>query len=119
MIRRIATAAALCLVMVGGGCSLSLQDVPLPSLVSGPTYEVEAVFESALNLPVDSPVKMDGATVGQVTAVRVEDYAAHVKMKIIEDQPLRAGGRAEIRLTSQMGTACGELIESGRASGRA
>ncbi|NYG60165.1 phospholipid/cholesterol/gamma-HCH transport system substrate-binding protein [Nocardioides daedukensis] len=111
MIRRIATAAALCLVMAGGGCSLSLQDVPLPSLVSGPTYEVEAVFESALNLPVDSPVKMDGATVGQVTSVRVEDYAAHVKMKIIEDQPLRAGGRAEIRLTSPMGTAFVELID--------
>src|SRR3546814_2132922 len=54
---------------------------------------------------------MDGATVGQVTAVRVEDYAAHVKMKIIEDQPLRAGGRAEIRLTSQMGTAFVELID--------
>ena len=44
------------LVLVTGataaGCGLSLEDVPLPSLVDGPTYPVTVEFEDALNLPL-------------------------------------------------------------------
>lgn len=117
MIRRTLVAVVLALALVGGagGCSLSLRDVPMPKLVDGPTYEVDAVFDSALNLPVDSPVKLDGATIGQVSEVRVEDYRAHVSMEIVNDQRLRAGARAEIRLTSPMGTAFVELVDGPRS----
>lgn len=111
MIRRLFTATALSVALLTGGCSLSLQDVPMPALVSGPTYEIEAVFDSALNLPLESPVKLDGATVGQITSIQVRDYRAHVRMKIITEQPIRSGARAEIRLTSPMGTAFVELVD--------
>lgn len=110
---RLAVAAGLALALGAGttGCGLELQDVPTPSLVSGPTYEVEAVFDSALNLPPEAPVKLGGATVGQVESIEVRDYQAHVGMAIVEDTRLHDGIRAEIRLTSPMGTAFVELID--------
>lgn len=105
--------AAVALALAAGttGCGLELQDVPTPSLVSGPTYELEAVFDSALNLPPEAPVKLEGATVGQVESIEVLDYEAHVGMAIVEDARLHEGVRAEIRLTSPMGTAFVELID--------
>lgn len=111
MSRRLLAAPVLCLGLLFGGCGLSLDDVPMPALIEGPTYELTAVFENALNLPVDSPVKWGGRTVGQVVAVEVSDYRAEVEMVITEGTAIRAGGRAEIRLTSPMGTAFVELLD--------
>jgi phospholipid/cholesterol/gamma-HCH transport system substrate-binding protein len=92
------------------GCGLQLQDVPMPKLVSGPTYRITAEFSDALNLPVDAPVKMDGATVGQVAAVEPGDYVALVTLAIAEDVELAGNSRAEIRLTSPMGTSFVQLL---------
>ncbi|MFS3130150.1 MlaD family protein [Nocardioides sp. Bht2] len=112
MIRRLVTAPLLAATLfLGGGCGLSLDDVPMPSLIDGPTYQLTAVFDNALNLPVDSPVKWGGRTVGQVVSVTVSDYRAEVVMKVQEDARIRSGGRAEIRLTSPMGTAFVELLD--------
>ncbi|WGY03512.1 MlaD family protein [Nocardioides sp. QY071] len=99
--------------LVGGltaGCGLTLEDVPLPSLVDGPTYAVTIEFADALNLPVDAPVKLDGATVGQVTAVEAGDYVAEVELALSTSVRLRDSSRAEIRLTSPMGTAFVQLL---------
>ncbi|MDP2775591.1 MAG: MCE family protein [Nocardioides sp.] len=110
------TAALVLAIGLGStGCGLELQDVPTPSLVSGPTYEMDAVFDSALNLPPEAPVKLQGATVGQVESIEVQDYEAHVGMLIVEDTRLHDGVRAEIRLTSPMGTAFVELIDGSGA----
>lgn len=100
-------------VLVAGltGCSRGLEDVPLPSLVDGPTHEVEAVFASALNLPEQAPVKVDGATVGQVSEIVVRDYQARVRMDVLDTTRLHEGVRAEVRLTSPMGTAFVELTD--------
>lgn len=117
-------AAAALLVAVGGlgtGCGLSLEDVPLPGLVDGPTYDVTIEFEDALNLPVDAPVKLDGATVGQVSSVEAGEYVAEVELALSTSVRLRDTSRAEIRLTSPMGTAFiqlfpgkkGELLAAG------
>lgn len=112
---RMRRAAAACAALVGvgtvaTGCGLSLEDVPLPSLVSGPTYAVTIEFEDALNLPVDAPVKLDGATVGQVTSVSPGDYVAEVELALSTTVELRDTSRAEIRLTSPMGTAFVQLF---------
>ncbi|CAM3307672.1 MlaD family protein [Nocardioides dubius] len=111
MSRRLLAAPLLCLGLLFGGCGLSLDDVPMPSLIEGPTYELTAVFDSALNLPVDSPVKWGGRTIGQVVGVEVRDYRAVVAMEITDETRIRSGGRAEIRLTSPMGTAFVELLD--------
>ena len=92
------------------GCGLTLEDVPLPGLVDGPTYAVTIEFADALNLPVDAPVKLDGATVGQVTAVEAGDYVAEVELALSTSVRLRDSSRAEIRLTSPMGTAFVQLL---------
>lgn len=92
------------------GCGLTLEDVPLPGLVEGPTYAVTIEFADALNLPVDAPVKLDGATVGQVTAVEAGDYVAEVELALSTSVRLRDSSRAEIRLTSPMGTAFVQLV---------
>lgn len=114
-IRRL-LAAALVSSVAGAtaGCGLGLDDVPLPDLVAGPTYSVTLEFADALNLPVDAPVKLDGATVGQVTAIEAGAYVAEVEVALSETVELRAGSRAEIRLTSPMGTAFVELYPAGR-----
>ena len=111
-LRRAATSAALLVVAKHRVLGLAeLQDVPMPAVVDGPTYELEAVFDSALNLPLQAPVKRDGATIGQVEAIEVDDSQAHVRMQIIESAELPEGSSAEIRLTSPMGTAFVELVD--------
>lgn len=104
-------AALLTLVAtLAGGCGLDLEDVPLPSLVDGPTYSITVEFADALNLPVDAPVKLDGETVGQVSDVRAGEYVAEVDLALSEEVHLRASSRAELRLTSPMGTAFVQLL---------
>lgn len=107
-------AMSLVAVLVPGillnGCGLELEDVPMPKLVSGPTYEVIAEFQDALNLPVDAPVKLEGATVGQVAAVEPGEYLARVTLELSEDVTLAGNSSAEIRLTSPMGTAFVQLF---------
>lgn len=104
--------AAVALAVGAGtaGCGLSLEDVPLPSLVDGPTYDLTVEFEDALNLPVDAPVKLDGATVGQVTSVEAGEYVAEVGLALSTSVRLTDTSRAEIRLTSPMGTAFVQLF---------
>ncbi|WP_110206397.1 MCE family protein [Nocardioides daejeonensis] len=98
------------------GCGLDLHDVPMPRLVDGPTRTLTAEFESALNLPVESPVKLDGRIVGQVEAIDVVDYRARVRMAVSTAVTLHEGTRAEIRLTSPMGTAFVELVDGRRSA---
>ncbi len=84
-------------------CGPDLYDVPLPSKVSGATYELQADFESALNLPVASPVKLEGRTVGEVTSVTTSNYVAHVRLSITQDTELPSGTQAQVRLTAPVG----------------
>jgi phospholipid/cholesterol/gamma-HCH transport system substrate-binding protein len=115
---RRALAAPLVLVAVlAAGCGLTLEDVPLPKLVSGPTYAVTVEFADALNLPVAAPVKLDGATVGQVTSVEAGDYVAEVGLALSTSVRLTDRARAEIRLTSPMGTAFVQLFPAAGDAG--
>lgn len=116
--RRVGAAVGLALggLLAVTGCGLKLEDVPMPSLVGGDTYEVTIEFTDALNLPVDAPVKLDGATVGQVTSVEAGDYVAEVHLALSTTVQLPETSRAEIRLTSPMGTAFVQLFPEGKGS---
>lgn len=103
-------ALALVTALTASGCGLELRDVPMPALVSGPTYTVDAVFANALNLPEQAPVKLGGDTVGEVTSIAVADFRARVRLRLKESVVLRRGTRASIRLTSAMGEAFVELV---------
>jgi len=109
-LRRTVVAVVVLAGALTAGCGLRLEDVPLPGLVQGPTYRVRVEFADALNLPVDAPVKLDGATVGQVVAVEAGEYVAEVDLAVSTAVRLRDSTRAEIRLTSPMGTAFVQLF---------
>lgn len=98
------------LLLVGGlsGCA-TLRDVPMPGLVSGDTYEATAVFDSALGLPEQAAVKLDGAIVGEVATIETVDYRARVGLRIREQVEVPADVRAELRFASPMGEAFVEL----------
>lgn len=114
-LRRILSATAfIAATGATSACGLALDDLPLPDLVEGPTYSLTLEFADALNLPVDAPVKLDGATVGQVTEITAGEYVAEVEVALSETVELRTGSRAEIRLTSPMGTAFVELFPGRR-----
>lgn len=86
------------------GCSLSAQHVPLPGKgVSGDTYRLTATFSDALNLSEGAPVRLNGATVGQVQGVSVTDYVAKVDMMVQSAAQLHAGASARLRGTTPLG----------------
>lgn len=89
------------------GCSL--ESVPMPSAVSGPTYEVTARFGNALNLPEGAPVKLDGSPIGEVDRIRVRDYVALVTLELRRGTPVPRGSTAQVRTTAPMGEAYVEL----------
>ncbi len=101
-------AGVLVALVLLGGCG-TLRDVPLPGLVSGPTYPISAEFTNALGLPEQAAVRYRGATIGEVTQVHTKDYRAVVGMKISDKVSVPAGVRAEIRFSSPMGEAFVEL----------
>lgn len=115
--RRVAAGASLLAALTLGACGPDLYDVPLPSKVSGETYPLKADFESALNLPIASPVKLDGKTVGQVAKVSTSDYVAHVELEIKAGTRLPAGTEAQVRLTAPVGEAFVALVLPEEPSG--
>lgn len=111
-------AAGLAATLLLSGCGVELRDVPMPELVSGPTYSLDAVFGNALNLPEQAPVKLDGDVVGEVSSIEVDDFRARVRLRLRESVVLSRGTTASIRLTSAMGEAFVELVPSRRPGPR-
>ncbi|MBF6169982.1 MCE family protein [Nocardia blacklockiae] len=98
--RLIGVAAAVAISTTG--CSVSLDRLPLPAPgVEG--YSLTATFANALNLPTKAKVRLNGADVGQVEAMRAENYTAVVSMRIRSGVRLPAGTTAELRSATPMG----------------
>ena len=84
-------ALALLVTFTVSGCSL--ESVPMPSQVSGPSYELKAEFRNALNLPKGAPVKLHGNRVGTVEDIKAHDYVAQVTLRLRKDAPIPAARR--------------------------
>ena len=95
---------------------MSLESVPMPSQVKGPSYEIEAQFHNALNLPQGAPVKLHGNKVGTVQEIKAKDYVAQVTLRLRKDTPIPEGTKAEVRTTAPMGEAYVELTPPTGAS---
>ncbi|MGN6162020.1 MAG: MCE family protein [Marmoricola sp.] len=100
-----AIALLVATIVVLSGCGVSLENVPLPRIVSGPTYRVTAIFTDALGLPDQASVKLDGAVVGEVETVRPAGYTARVTMVIRKAITVPSNVHAEIQFSSPMGEA--------------
>jgi phospholipid/cholesterol/gamma-HCH transport system substrate-binding protein len=98
-----------------GGCSTSAQDLPLPgSRIGGSTYQVDAVFEDALNLAEGAPVKLGGVTIGRVLTVTAEDFTARVRLDVRESTRLHEGATARLRSTTPLGELFVQINDSAR-----
>lgn len=105
MMRLVAGALAGLVVGTGlVGCSTGYKDLPLPgSGVGGETYEVEAVFDQALNLAQGAKVMVNGVSVGRVQSVEAEDFQAHVTMDIEESVEIPADSQIRLRYDTPLG----------------
>ncbi|MCU1685374.1 MAG: Virulence factor Mce family protein [Amycolatopsis sp.] len=101
--RRLAGTLAVTGILLAG-CGVTASDLPLPgSDVSGETYEVNAVFTDALNLPEKARVKLDGVVVGTVESISAKDFTARVRMVVQKSTQLPQGTTAELRQATPLG----------------
>lgn len=85
-------------------CGTSASDLPLPgSKLSGPSYEITAKIDDALNLAVGAPVKLNGVTVGRVRTVTAHDFTARITMDVRKSSPLHDGASIRLRSTTPLG----------------
>ncbi len=108
MPRRMALAArsvaAGVLVILLAGCGVGLDSVPLPSPgAGGQTYRLTAIFSNALNLPAKAKVRVFGADVGEVAAIRAKNFTARVVLQIRSDVAIRVGSTVELRSATPLG----------------
>lgn len=97
----------LLVVVLVGGCSTTLKDVPIPGTgVSGDTITLKVDFEEALNLAEGATVKVNGVDSGKVQGVAAKDFAAQATMLVRKDAEMREGATARLRY----GTPLGELF---------
>lgn len=102
--RRLASvAAAITAALVASGCGVSLQALPKPGGISGPTYTLHATFANVVNLPASAEVRIGAFAVGYVSALDAKDFKAKVTMKIKQAQRLPAGTTAEVRFDTPLG----------------
>lgn len=91
-------------VLLLSGCGAGLDRLPLPSPGSGgPSYDLNAEFSNALNLPSKAKVRLYGADIGEVASIEAQDFTAKVHMRIRRDVPLPAGSTAELRSATPLG----------------
>jgi virulence factor Mce-like protein len=97
-------AAAMTVPVLLAGCAGGVEDLPLPAPgLSGPTYQISAEFANALNLPHRAKVRVGGADVGEVVAMRAQNYVAVVDMNIVEGVQLPKGPAAQLRSATPLG----------------
>lgn len=100
--RTLAVAALSAVLLSAAGCGISLQNT---ATLGGPgeTYAVTAVFPDAANLPRGGIVRIGQTEIGRVTAIRAENFRAHVDLEIDTAVRLPANTGARLELTSALG----------------
>lgn len=85
------------------GCSATLELLPAPQGVSGPTYHLTADFGDVLNLTEGAKVKLQGVVIGEVNGISTQDFRAQVGMDIADKFPLPVGSTFQIRFATPLG----------------
>lgn len=96
-------AAAAAVALVASGCGVSLQALPKPGGISGPTYLVHATFANVVNLPASAEVRIGASSIGYVSDLQAKDFKAQVTMKIKQSEKLPKGTTAEVRFDTPLG----------------
>lgn len=97
----LACAGALAL----SGCDFDVYSLPLPggADLGDDPYSVQVEFRDVLDLVPQSSVKVNDVTVGKVSDIEVDGYAARVTLQLNGEVELPDNALAEIRQTSLLG----------------
>lgn len=116
--RRVAVfAAVVAAAVAASGCGLSFQALPKPGGVSGPTYNVKAVFGNVLNLPLQARVLIGADQVGQVSSISTSHFKADLTLTIRSAIRIPRGTTAQILFVDPLGDEFIQLYPSRGASG--
>lgn len=89
--------------VAGSGCGLSFQALPKPGGVSGPTYDLKAVFGNVLNLPLQARVLVGADEVGQVSSITTSHFKADLTLTIRSAIRIPRGTTAQILFVDPLG----------------
>ena len=98
-----AVAGALVAAVLGCGCGLSFQALPKPGGVSGPSYNVTAVFGNVLDLPIQARVLIGADQVGDVSSISTRHFKAYLTLTIRRAIRIPAGTTAQILFVDPLG----------------
>ncbi len=96
-------AGALVAALLGAGCGLSFQALPKPGGVSGPSYNVTAVFANVLDLPIQARVLIGADQVGQVSSISTAHFKAYLTLTIRRTIRIPKGTTAQILFVDPLG----------------
>ena len=87
----------------GSGCGLSFQALPKPGGVSGPSYNLTAVFGNVLNLPIQARVLVGADQVGDVSSITTSHFKADLTLTIRSAIRIPQGTTAQILFVDPLG----------------
>ena len=87
------------------GCDFDIYSLPLPggADLGDDPYSVQVEFRDVLDLVPQSSVKVNDVTVGKISDIEVDGYAALVTLQLNDSVELPDNALAEIRQTSLLG----------------
>jgi phospholipid/cholesterol/gamma-HCH transport system substrate-binding protein len=101
--RAAALLVALAVSVAVSGCGLSFQALPKPGGVSGPTYNLTAIFGNVLNLPLQARVLIGADQVGQVSSITTSHFKADLTLTIRNSIRIPRGTTAQILFVDPLG----------------
>ncbi|HVT65867.1 MAG TPA: MCE family protein [Mycobacteriales bacterium] len=115
--RRRHRAIVIATALAAAGCGPGLQNFSVGRSVSGPSYELTAVFDDASGLPIGGRVELRDVEIGKVTSMTTHGFKAYVHLVIRKEVKLPEGTKAELALTTPLGEEYVNLIApAGRRS---
>ncbi|WP_426242445.1 MCE family protein [Nocardioides sp. LHG3406-4] len=95
----------LAMVLATSACDFDVYKLPLPGGpdVGDDPLTVTVEFTDVLDLVPQSTVKVDDLSVGKVTDIELDGYAAKVTLQVRNDVKIPANATAQIRQTSLLG----------------
>jgi phospholipid/cholesterol/gamma-HCH transport system substrate-binding protein len=108
-------AGALVAAVLGAGCGLSFQALPKPGGVSGPSYNVTAVFGNVLDLPIQARVLIGADQVGDVSSISTKHFKAYLTLTIRRAIRIPEGTTAQILFVDPLGDEFIQLYPPGGA----
>lgn len=100
---RLTALTVVTLALACSACGLSLQALPKPGGISGPSYAIKAVFANALNLPTQARVLIGADQVGQVSAIGTSHFKADLTLTIKGNVKIPVGTTAQILFVDPLG----------------